>query len=515
MIKMEEKNRTYNSIRNSFVSIFYNCFNILIAFFAQSVFIKTLGAEYNGIKSLFLNLLSMLSVVELGFGVAIVYNLYKPISEKNYGEISAIMKFYKKVYNGIALIIFILGLLLMPFISLLVGKTVIHDSIHIIFVLYLLNSCFSYLLSYKRSILYADQKNYIINLIDLVFNFIKNLIQIIILLLTKNIYLYLIIQIITTILNNIMISHYVNKKYTYLNDSKYDSEINEETKNEIKTKVKGLLFHKIGGFFVTGTDNILITLSKNLGVVYVGYYANYNMIIANVAIVFTTMISSITASVGNLLVENRKNKEKTIQTYKSLYFINAWIYCFGAISIFVLAEDFIKIWIGADYLLPNFVLLILVINFYVNGLKATSNTFKEAAGIFYEDRFIPIIESIVNIIFSLIFMHFFGLAGVFMGTITSSMVLLLISYPIFVYKKVLNDNIKNYFKLMIYHIIVFIIIFLITVNISSYIVFDSLLYNLVLKGTICLLVPNILYVIINIRNKDFKYIIKLVKKNNA
>ena len=511
-MKSKRKSRTFNSIRNSFVSIFYNFFNILIAFVAQSIFIKTLGSEYNGIKSLFLNLLSMLSVVELGFGVAVVYNLYKPLANNDNGEVKAIMKYYKKIYSSVAVIIFVLGCLLLPFIPMLVGKTSIHDNIFIIFMLYLINSCCSYLLSYKRSILYADQKNFIVNIIDIIFSFFRNAFQIWILLSFKNIYLYLLIQIIMTILNNIAISCRVNKKYKYLNDPKLDDQISDETRNDIKSKVKGLLFHKIGGFFVTGTDNILISLSKNLGVVYVGYYANYNMIIANVALIFTTMISSVTASVGNLLVENKKNKEKNIQTYKSIFLINSWIYCFGTISIYVLAEDFIKIWIGPDFILPNIVLLVLVINFYINGTKAASNTFKEAAGIFYQDRFVPILESIVNIVCSLIFMHFFGLSGVFMGTICSSFVLVFYSYPKYVYKGIFKDKIVNYFKLYFKYFLLSSITFIISIYISSFISMNNNWLNLFVKAVICLFVPNIIYLLLTMKDKNFIYLKRLILK---
>ena len=165
---MKKESRTKNSIKNGLVSIFYNCFNILIAFVAQSIFINKLGSEYNGVKSLFLNLLTMLSVVELGFGVAVVYNLYKPVAEENHDEIKAIMNFYRKVYKYIAIIIFILGMLLLPIIPIIVGKTSINDNLYFIFLLFLINASCTYLFSYKRSILYASQKNFVVNIFDLV-----------------------------------------------------------------------------------------------------------------------------------------------------------------------------------------------------------------------------------------------------------------------------------------------------------------------------------------------------------
>lgn len=505
---MKTNSRTINSIKNSFVSIAYNCVTIFITFFAQTIFIKTLGTEYNGVKSLFLNILSMLSIVELGFGTAIVYNLYKPIIDNNNEEIKVIVNFYKKVYRIIAIVIFVLGLIVSLAIPYIVGDTDINENLYLIFILFLLNSVSSYLFSYKRSILYADQKNYIINIVELIFNIFKNVFQIFILVLFKNFILYLLIQIIMTILSNLTISVIVNKKYPYLKNLKDVKDLDKNTSSEIIKKVKGLMLHKLGTFFVTGTDNLLISIG--LGIVQVGYYSNYNMIITNVALIFKTMISSVTASIGNLLASTKDNLDKNLKTYNAIVLINSWLYCFGMVSIYNLAEPFITLWIGKEYLLSSFVLLILVINFYTNGIKQASNIFKEAAGVFYEDRLIPIIESILNILFSILFMYFFGLAGVFIGTICSSLLLLLYSYPKYVYKKVLKGKIINYFKLHGFYTFVCSIVFMIVTYLISKISFDVLIVELIVKGIICLILTNLLYLLIVIRTKDFKYLKKLI-----
>lgn len=514
---MKMKGRTRKSIRNSIVSILYSCITIVVTFIVQSFFIKILGSEYNGVKGLFQNLLSMLSVVELGFGSAIVYNLYKPIYEKNISQIKTIVFFYKKVYRIIALIIFSLGIILTFFLPLIIGKTSITENMYLIFMLFLINSVISYLLSYKRSVLYADQRNYIINIVELTSNIFKGAIQILILIYTRNFVLYLLIQILMTIISNLIIIFVVNKNYPFLENEKNNDEIDDATKRNIVNKVKGLLFHKIGEFFITGTDNILISISKNLGIVYVGYYSNYNMIISNVALIFSTMLNSVTASIGNLLVDKASNGVKKIQTYKTMVLINSWLYCFGMIAIFCLMETFIKIWIGEEYLLSNFVLFVLVMNFYINGMKRTSNSFKEAAGIFYEDRFVPLIESAVNIVFSIVFMHFFGLAGVFLGTIVSSLVLLLYSYPKYVYKRVLNDKIVNYFKLYLFYFVITMIVFAITLLVNTFIICDNIFVQFVLKAVVCAILPNALFVLFAFKRSEFanfKTILVSMKKSN-
>lgn len=511
---MNTDTRSSNSVKNGFSSILLYVITIFVGFLFQSVFLHTLGAEYNGIKGLFSNILSMLSIAELGFGSAIVFHLYKPIAEKKIEEIKVLINYYKKIYNIIAILILVLGIALLPIIPLIVGEVSVPDNIRFLFVLYLINTVFSYLLTYKRSILYADQKKYTINLVTSGVFLVKNFLQMVLLYKTLSFTIYLVTQIIFTILENLVINHIVNKKYTYLKDFKNVEEISEDLRKDIKQNVKGLLFHKIGSFIVLGTDNIIISITKGLGVIVVGVYSNYYMIIGQIKSLFGNVIMSLTASIGNLLIES--DKEKTRDIYKMILLFNSWVFCFAGISIYCLVEPFITIWIGSQYLLANSVLVILCINLYVQGMRYTSSAFKEAGGIFYEDRFVPIVESIINIVVSYVLANIFGLAGVFIGTILSSLPLLLYSYPKYVYKKLLQGTYKEYFKLHLYHLFITSVIWVIVSKISNLIIIANpwldLLYNLL----ICLVVPNILYMCIVLRRKEFKMlkdkILNLIKR---
>lgn len=403
----------------------------------------------------------------------------------------------------IALVILIIGIILLPFIPRIVGETTITDNLRALFLMYLLNAIVSYLLTYKRSMLYASQKNYVISMIKSAVVVLKNISQILILLITKNFILFLIVQIICTILENLIINLSVNKKYPYIKDLTAVSDVDKKIKKDVMTKVKGLLFHKIGGFIVLGTDNIIISMTKGLGVIAVGMYNNYYMIINSAKTLFSTVINSLTASVGNLLIEKDKSKVRSI--YQSMLLLNSWLFCFCSISIYCMIELFIKIWIGEEYLLSKFVLIILVINLYVQGMRNTSNTFKEAAGIFYEDRFVPLIESIVNIAMSLILVQILGLGGVFIGTIASTMVLLLYSYPKYVYKLVLGGTYLEYFKLHIKHGLVTLIICLFTAYLSNFIIIPNIWLQLILNGILCLLVPNTLYFLFAMKMPEFDF----------
>ncbi len=448
----------------------------------------------------------MLSISELGFGIAIIYNLYKPVAENDIEKIKTLVKYYQKIYRIIALIILGIGLCLLPFIPLFVGDISIDVNLQLTFILFLSDSIVSYLMTYKRSIIQADQKEYFISKINIVYLLLVNIVQIIILFLTKNFILYLIIRVLFRLLENISINHVANKKYPYLKD-KDIVPIEEELKKNIHQKVKGLLFHKIGDYVVSGTDSIIISMT--LGLNQLGLYNNYYFITNYVNILFGQIFSSVTSSVGNLIVEDKS--KKTLQIYKTMLFANSWIYCFCAICLFVLIEPFITIWIGGEYVLSKGVLLAIVLNFYVQGLRKTDTTFKEAAGIFFEDRYISIIEAVINIVFSLLFVKFFGLAGVLMGTICSTMVLFLYSFPKYIFKRLFGKRYIDYFKIHALNLLKTGIVFILSVTIMSFLPFSNVFLELFINAILCLLLPNFLYTLLSCKSSEFAFLKKMIK----
>lgn len=492
--------RTKNSIKNATISFIMNFFSIFIGFIAQKIFVYSLGKEYLGINGLFNNVLSVLCVIELGFGATVIYHLYKPIAENNKEYINVLLKFYKKTYRIIAFVIFILGILVMPFLKNIIGEVSITENIYLLFFMALIDVVFSYVLTYKRSILYANQKTYIVNLVHLGYIFLVNFIEIVLLLTLKNYIIYLLIKIIFRVLENIIINIIANKMYPFILE-KTEKELDKVIKNDIYKKIKGLLFHRIGGAVVLGTDNIII--SKFIGITTVGLYSNYNMIISALTNLLGQIFSSITAGVGNLLVE--ADSKKAYSVYKNILFFDSWIYSFVGICVLCLAQPFIELWLGDDFLLPFSVLVVLVFNFYIYGMRKTNAVFKDAAGIFYEDRYIPIFESITNIILSVILVKKIGLEGVFIGTSISTMILFLYSYPVFVYKKLFNNSYKEFILIHLKYVIISIITAIITYLIVNRIQLQSNLLTIIFNGLICCIVPNLIYFCIFFKTSEFLY----------
>ena len=508
---MKETKRTKNSIRNSIAAIISNVVSILIAFISQSIFIKILGAEYLGINGLFTNVLTMLSIFELGIGNAIIYNLYEPIAHNKVEKIKSLMKFYKKAYNIIALTIFVVGILIIPIIPKIVGEVTIDINIYGVYILFLLSTISSYLMAYKRNLIYANQKNYIVDLVHMGYLIILNIVQLLILFFTKNYYIYLIVKIVCQIIENIVLTQIANKMYPYLLDKEVEK-IDKKVEKDIFAKVKALVFHKIGGIAINGTDNIII--SYFLGVATVGLYTNYYTIINAVKTLFSQIILSTSASIGNLLVT--EDDIKRFEIFKKIRFLNFWIACFSAISILLIVQPFIELWIGKEYLLDNIVVLALVINFFQKMMRFTYSTFKESAGIYVEDKFVPIIESVLNIMFSIIFLKIFGLAGVFIGTIASGLVLWCYSYPRFVYKKLFNRKYLDYAKETIGYIMLFIIIMFITFMFSRMvnIINNNIapIWSVCLNAIICLLISNLIIILIFNKTEEYQYF-KFMLKN--
>lgn len=494
-----------NGSKNLILSILCNIVTILIGFIAQKLFIKYLGSEYLGLNGLFNNIVSMLGIVELGIGSAIVYNLYKPIVNKDKETIKSLMKFYKKAYNIIAVIVFIVAIIIIPFLPKLINDITVNTNIYLIYMMFIIDIVCSYLLSYKRSILYADQKNYIINIIHMAYLIILNFIQLILLYFTKNYYYYLVIKIIMRIAENIIITLYTNKKYSYLKD-KNIKKLDKKIEEDIFKKVKALFFHKVGSFIVLGSDNLII--SRFIGIISVGLYSNYFLVINAIQTMFNQGILALTPSVGNMLVNS--NYDKNFETFKKVRFLNYWLACFSGVAILLIMDSFITLWLGNKFVLNKLVLVVLVFNYYQKLMRSSYNTFKEAAGIYNEDRFVPLIESIINILFSILLIKPFGLAGVFMGTVISGLSLWCYSYPKFVYKKLFNRKYVDYAKETLGYIILFLVICIVCILISINVNFSNNWYDFFKDILIATTIPNIIMTIIFTKTDNFNYFKKII-----
>lgn len=432
--------RTKNSLMNIVIAVINQPLSLLISFLARIFFVRYLSAEYLGINGLFTNIISILSLAELGIGSAINYSLYKPLSEKNVDTIKSLMYFYKKAYRLIALIVFLTGLVIMIFIPNFVEVEHISN-LRFIFFLFVLNSSLSYTLSYKRSLIIADQHRYIATLYRYVFYILLNIAQIFILYFTRNYVLFLCLTILCTLGENICISIKANRMYPYLKD-KSISKLSKEGREEISKNTFAMLCHKLGGTVVNSTDNIL--MSKIVNIIEVGINSNYILITNALIIIVNQIYTATIASIGNLGVE--ESKEKVKQVFDQVFFLGFIITCFCVIELLVLFNPFITIWLGENMLFSMNIVIVICANFYIYLIRKPVLTFRDALGLFWYDRYKPLIEAIINLLISIILGFKFGTIGILLGTIISSLLTCVWIEPYVLFKYGLNGTLSEYLR---------------------------------------------------------------------
>ncbi len=505
-----EEGRTGKSARNFVFTLFASLTAILIGLIAQRVFVHLLGLEYAGLNGLFSNVITMLGIADLGIGEAVVFHLYRPLEKGDTETVKSLMRFYRKAFHTVAGVIAVAGICLIPALPYLAKPTEADVNLTVIYLIFLADVVFSYFLSYKRAILYADQKNYIISTIHMIYLLSMNTGQLVMLYITHNYYAYLLIKVVFRILENVVITAKANQMYPYLKERDVRP-LSKEIRLDIRKKVGALFFHKIGTFAVNGTDNILISVF--LGLTTAGLYNNYFLVIDAAAKLFGPALTALTPSVGNMLVENEP--EHWFQVFRRIRFMSFWIATCAATALLVLIQPFIRIWFGEKYLLTSAVVILLSFQFFQTLMRNSFSVFQDAAGIFYENRFVPLAESAINLGASLVLMRFFGLAGVFAGTIISSLALWGFSYPKFVYTKLFRRSVWNYIAETGGYLAVFLAIAGCSALIIRFVNnrFSAVgITQLFLNGILVLLLTNVLLAGIFFRSDTFKHFAGLLKK---
>ncbi len=496
---MNQSSRAVNVLRNMVGGAGGQVFASLIQFASRTYFIMILGAEYLGVNGLFSNILSMLSLAELGIGPAIVFSMYKPIADNDELHIAKLMNFYKMAYRIVAIVVAVIGVSLLPFLDFFIKGTAGIEHIQIIYLLILTNTVSSYFYAYKGSIFNADQKSYIVVLIRNIFLVIHGILQIVILITTHNYMLYIATGIITNFMGNFIQAKYADKKYPFL--VKYKNErIDKTERQSIFKRVQGMVMHKFGGFILNGTDNMVI--SKFVGLVAVGIYSNYLMIINLVKTYVGFFSRAMSASVGNLIA--KENKEKSHEVFNASLLMYFWIYAICLVAFWTIFTPFIKFWIGDTYLLGSFTLFIVILNFFCTGLQECVNTFTDATGLFWETRHKPIFECIINIGVSIVLARKIGIAGVFLGTFASFVCTFWVN-PVVIYKKQFSRSPFAYFVKFAMYVIVAVVTALGTEALCNVVSTDATILNIIFRVIVCVIIPNVIFLAIFGWTKEFKY----------
>lgn len=497
--------RTENSIKNILFSIISQIIILLLGFATRKVFIDSLGTEYLGINGVLTNILSMLSLVESGIGISIVFNLYAPLAENNQKKVQALIALYKKLYMIIAAGVFVLSLCLFPFLHVIIKDSQGIPGLAIYYFIFVLRNIITYFNAHKWSLITADQKGYFLTISNTLFQIIFSITKIIVLLTTQDYILFLIIDILIYLIQNIVNGRIVDKRYPYIKD-KTPILLDSETKQNIFINVKALFLHQIGSFVVFGTDNLLI--SSFIGTVTVGLYSNYIMIINQLTTILNQVIQGVGASVGHLVAT--ETSEKNYCIFKVLYLVNFWIYSVGVIFLYNLVEPFISWWIGEEYLLGHSTFICLLVSFYLTGMRASIGVFKDKAGIFDQDKYFSLFEAAINLILSILLVKLIGINGIFIGTIISTLLTVFWNVPRLTYKYVFKKSLLEYFLTYTAYVLLMLVVGCLTTAVCNYLILGRSFVQLVFKGIISLIIPNIIYLCLFYKSSEMQFIFSVV-----
>lgn len=499
------ESRTKNTAINFAFGAFAQVINTIVSFLVRTVFIKILGKEYLGINGLFTNILTVLSFAELGIGNAIIYNMYKPIAENKKEKVKSLMQLYKHAYTIIGITVFCAGVLIIPFLdNIIKDQPNIKESLAIIYFLYLLNTSLSYFVTYKKSIISAYQQEYVISRYKILFFIIKSVLQIVCLVVTHNFIAYLLIQIVCTFLENLSVSIKAENMYPYLRETNIDK-IDKEEKVKIFNNVKALVMYKFGSVILNGTDNIII--SKMIGVITVGIYSNYLMIVSAVTSIVSSALAGFTSSIGNLnATATNTQKEKV---FYDMFFITAWILGFCTIALLLLINPFIEIWVGKEYLLDNFTVFAIALHFFINGMQTTGYIYRTTSGLFVKGKSAPIIAATINIFLSIVLGKYIGIAGIILATSISRILTTSWLDPVLVHKYELKKSPIKYFKEYAKYLCVIIINYFICYLVTRS--FRGGFVNFIKKGVIITIFSNMVFLAFFYKKHEFKNFIERVK----
>lgn len=400
--------RMKQSAKNMATGFLYQAVTLILSFVSRTVFIYTLGTEYLGLNGIFTDVLSLLSMADLGFSTAMSYSFYKPLAEHDEQKIASLVYFYNKIYNIIAAVVTVLGLACVPFLKYIVNTEQEIPHLTVYYLFSLANIVISYLFVYKTTLMTADQKDYKIVNIRMWTTLLKTVLQIILLLTTANYMAYIAIGVIIQFVNNLIASAKTEKEYPYIKDKNIAQKVDKEVAQGIFSNMKSVFIYKLSSTLFSATDNLII--SSVIGTAAVGLYSNYLMLSNKLLLVEQIVFSALVASIGNVIAKDRP--EKRLQVFQAMQSAS-FIFC-GIITtgFGLLVNDVITIWLGTDFTFSTITVIAITLNTYFSCVLQPLWVYRDATGLYMKTKYVMLLGAILNIILSFVLGHIMGVAGI-------------------------------------------------------------------------------------------------------
>lgn len=483
--------RTINSLLNSSFAMISQFIILIFAFITRTVFIKILGSEYLGFDALFTNVLSILSIVDLGLGTALNFSLYKPIRDGEVEKVAAIIQYFKKIFSFLGILLCVLSIFVVPFIGDLVkGSTNSIPYMQKVFLLYAILTFSSYFFTDVRTVFYAHQQNYKVLVFDFFTKILTKTLQVVILLIHPSYLWYLGIEILITLFFNFKLLKKAHSEYVYLYDHKV--KLSDYDRKIIFRDVKYLSLSKLSNIGISGTDSLII--AKFVGTAALGIYSNYLLILTSSSGLLVGLLNGIVASLGDLFAEN--NKEKIHQIFNLYNFISIQVGTFYAVATLCLIQPFMYLWVGKNYVLDFLVVIVVIFNNYFGLINAPLSNTISTKGLFKQELPIRLIQVVINLIVSISLAMKYGLLGVFLGTAVCNLFYYFLTTYLVV-KQNLEMDLMHYafreFKYILISLIQIIIAFLLNKSMSYTIGIMSFCLNIIVVVIVFFILELIFY----------------------
>lgn len=462
-----EGSRTQKALKNAGFSILSQVLTLILSFIARTFFINYFGVEYLGLNGLFTDVLGLLSMADLGFTIAMVYSFYEPLANHDEKKLAGLITFYKRIYTYIAIAVALIGISLLPILPYIINYDTTIPNVNIYYLISLFNVVISYLWVYRTAILIADQQEYRIKKISMITGIITTIVQIVVMYVFQNYIVYLLIGTVSSLINNVIASGVAAKLYPYI---KIKVEITKQEKIDIFKNLWSVFIFKASNVLINATDNILISIL--VGTVVVGYYSNYSMIQKQIMAFYSLLFTSMTASIGNLIVEESpETRYKVFKCQQTMSFVLCMVLvpCFA-----LLVNDFIKIWLGSGYNFDSLTLIMICLNMYLACVLQPLWTYREATGLYRKTKWIMLICAIVNIVLSIILGKIMGLAGILLASALSRLSTYIWYEPRILFKEYFEVGARNYYIAIVKNFALIVAVFIVVSAIANNIIVDSI-----------------------------------------
>lgn len=437
-------NRTKKSIINAEVGFISYIISLFLAFFSRKIFLDNLGAEFIGLTGTLSNILGILNLSEMGIGLCISYFLFKPIADNDHHEICNIISLLGYLYKRIGFFIVSIGVAVSLFFPWIFSHTnMSYGIIYFSFYSLLASNAIGYFINYRQTLLGADQKMYLVNIYNQGFVLLKSVLQIYLAYYYKNLYIWVAIEFISSLIYCVILNWRIEKEYPWLKTNKQKGKTLLKNYPDIIKKTKQILIHRLKDFLLTKSDEIMIFAFVSLKMV--AYYGNYTMVIGKLTAAFFTMFSGISAGIGNLVAEG--NKKHILQIFWQLSSLKYFITGILIFTLSFLINPFIVWWLGKEYQLSIFIVILLMINLFIMQTRQFVDSFNHTHGL-YGDVWAAWTEFFINIIVTISIAINWGIIGILMGKIISLLVIVVIWKPYYLFTQGIKEPVTTYWKVV-------------------------------------------------------------------